>query len=235
MAENNKSICAIITARGGSKGLPRKNVLPILKLPLIAYSIKAAQDCQDISDVYVTTDCSEIKAVSKQFGAKVIDRPAALATDTASSYDAVAHCLLTLKEQGKEYDNFVLLQPTSPLRNSRHVSEAINLFFENDAQSCISFCEAEHHPYKDFIQDSDGFRPVSKLEYISMPRQELPKAYRQNGAIYILNCDGFLNGNESFMLNPMCPYLMSREDSVDIDSKDDLESAELFLLKKMKK
>ena len=227
---NKKKICAILTARGGSKGLPKKNIMDLNGKPLIAYSIEAALKCSYISGVYVTTDCESIASVSQAFGAKTIKRPKELATDTASSYDAVKHAINHLKNEGKNYCSFALLQPTSPLRNAGHLSEAIEVYLKTNASSCVSFCEAEHHPYKDFIETPSGFHPVSKLEYASMPRQQLPKAYRQNGAIYILDNKAFLNGDESFMPPPMAPYIMPQDVSIDIDNLQDLKKAEDFLL-----
>jgi CMP-N,N'-diacetyllegionaminic acid synthase len=229
MIENIGSFVAIITARGGSKGLPRKNILPLRGKPLVAYSIDDGLSCPYISKVVVTTDDDEIEQVAKSYGAEVIRRPPSLATDTASSYDTVKHALLNLQGRGISFDSFVLLQPTSPLRRAMHVTEAIEGFVNSGAKSSISLCEVEHHPYKCFIETSEGIRPVSDNKYIDMPRQKLQKAYRQNGAVYIMGCDDFINKADSFLLSPMEPYFMSRDSSIDIDSAHDLIEAEALL------
>jgi len=124
-----ESVTAIITARGGSKGIPGKNIIEVNGKPLIAYTIEAALNCSMIGECYVTTDDNEIKRVGLRYGAEIIDRPSAFATDDASSQDAVSHALDQLSTRGKTPEYFALLQPTSPLRTSTHITQCIELFF----------------------------------------------------------------------------------------------------------
>lgn len=229
-----KTIIAIITARGGSKGLPRKNIRLLDGKPLIAHSILAATRCPHISRCVVTTEDPEIKEVSLQWGAEVIDRPQHLATDTALSRDVVAHVLEELRGRGEFPDYFALLQPTSPLRTEKHLSECIELFLSSDKASAVSVTEAEHHPYKFFkVTDGGEFEPMVDYETLEAPRQLLPKIYRQNGAIYVLASDAFLSGT-SFCIPPILPYYMNHETSIDIDNAFDLSVAEMIIKQQVK-
>lgn len=221
-------IAAIITARGGSKGVPRKNVRLALGLPLIAYSIQAAIDCRAINECYVTTDDDEIRDVSVTFGAQVIDRPAELASDTSLSRDVVAHALQYLKEIGRFPEYFVLLQPTSPLRTGGHLEECIRKFLDSGMACAVSITEAEHHPWKTLLADSDGLKPLRDFMSLESPRQLLPKAYRINGAIYCMASELFLQ-KKTFCLEPAFYYYMTQRESLDIDSENDLEVLEMEL------
>ena len=147
---------ALVTARGGSKGLPRKNVLPINGMPLIGLTINAAKESIFVSDVYVSTDDSEIAKVSEQFGAKVIPRPAILATDTASSIDVVSHSISWLENQDIECEKMVLLQPTSPLRTCEHLDNALIKYTNSNASLVVSVYEPEHTPIKAYLEETNG-------------------------------------------------------------------------------
>lgn len=219
------SIVAIIPARGGSKGLPGKNIRDLAGKPLIAYSIEAAKKCSMISDVFVTTDDKDISAASGKYGAQIIDRPAQLATDNSSTYDAVRHALDHLKSNGKTYDYFVLLQPTSPLRNETHIQKCLEQFFSSGAGCAISVCEAEHSPYKAFKLNEKTLVPFVDEKFLDMPRQDLPPVYRQNGAIYVMKCSDFINKTRNFYLAPAMAYIMPAEHSIDIDTSEDFISA----------
>ena len=223
-----KRVTAIITARGGSKGIPRKNVRQVCGKPLIAYSIEAALNCALIDACYVTTDDDEIKEVSRRWGAQVIDRPAELATDTSLSSDAVAHALHFLKEQGRFPEYFVLLQPTSPLRTAKHLEECLQGFMLSGMKSAVSVTEAEHHPWKMLISGAHGLQPLKDLQSLESPRQLLPKAYRINGAMYCLSSELFLE-TMSFYIEPAYTYPMSQLDSLDIDSEMDLKILEMLV------
>lgn len=224
-------IVAIITARGGSKGLPRKNVLPLAGKPLIAHSILAARECRLISRCIVSTEDPEIKQVSLDYGAEVIDRPAELATDLALSADVVRHVLETLASAGRLPDYFVLLQPTSPLRTGTHVTQCLQAFLASSAACTVSVTETEHHPYKDFTLEQGHLHPLFGTEYLSQPRQRLPAVYRPNGAIYAMKSRTFLE-RHSFFVEPALPYIMENNDSIDIDTGFDLQVAEMRLASK---
>lgn len=222
------SIYAFITARGGSKGVLRKNVRMLAGKPLIAYSIEAAKKCSFIQRIFVTTEDVEIKEISLQLGAEVIDRPQELSNDTALSSEVICHLLERLCQQEQIPDYFVLLQPTSPLRTAAHLNECIPAFLASKYASCISVTECEHHPYKLFLGDLHELKPLMDYETLNKPRQALPKVYRPNGAIYILSSTVFLE-QKRFCVHPIFPYLMDNYSSVDIDTELDLQIAELIL------
>jgi len=217
---NQNNIVAIITARGGSKGLPRKNVLDLDGKPLIAHTIISAINSKIFSKIIVTTDDNEIKKVSLKYGAEVIDRPTELATDNASSLDVIEHALSILPKEG--YTQFMLLQPTSPLRNETHIKEAWQKYIEEKSSSLISVVEVEHTPFKMLIEKDGDIEPLTKWEDLTKPRQKLPKAFLPNGAIYISEVNSFLETKNLFE-KPLSIYQMNQRDSIDIDKKEDLE------------
>jgi len=225
------SVIAIITARGGSKGVPGKNVRLLNGKPLIAYSILAALECAGIARCLVSTDDAEIAEISVRWGAEVIERPAALATDTSSSQDAVRHVLHSLEAESALPEYFVLLQPTSPLRNALHLQQCLDRFFASGCACAISVAEAEHHPYKCFVSENGTLTPAQGIAFLDKPRQSLPPAYRQNGAIYLLKTEEFLR-HDSFFIPPAMPFVMEREESIDIDTEDDLLEAGRILSRK---
>ena len=226
-----KKIVAIITARGGSKGLVGKNIASLNGRPLIAHTIEAAKKSKNIDDIVVTTDDIEIANVASDYNISVIDRPEKLATDSASSYDVVKHALEKLAEKSRVYTYFILLQPTSPLRTEKHIDEALSTFLRaGNYNSCMSVCAVEHHPYKMLeIDENQMLKPFQKVEYLDAPRQKLSKIYRQNGAIYIMRCDDFLNKTTNFYLEPVMPYIMDEQSSIDIDTQSDLDIASIYL------
>ncbi|HHO42183.1 MAG TPA: acylneuraminate cytidylyltransferase family protein [Epsilonproteobacteria bacterium] len=215
-------IVAIIPARGGSKGLPRKNVLDLAGRPLIAHTIYAALESKIFDKVIVTTDDTEIKEVSLKHGAEVIDRPKELATDTASSIDVIDHALKVLLRNGYNATHFMLLQPTSPLRNEEHIKQAWSTYSKEDANSLVSVAEAEHPPQKMLIEIDGKIEPLTKWEDLTKPRQSLPKAYMPNGAIYICKVEEFLKTKNIFE-KPLSIFIMDRESSVDVDIEEDLK------------
>ena len=219
-------IIAIIPARGGSKGLPRKNVLDLNGKPLIAHTIEAALKSNIFSKIVVTTDDKEIREVALKYGADVIDRPKELATDGASSLDVIKHTLLTLQINEEKYSHFILLQPTSPLRNENHINEAWNKYTTEEVSSLVSVTAVVHPPQKMLILDNNNsVKPLTQWEDLTKPRQQLPKAFLPNGAIYISEVDKFLEKKNLFVI-PLSLYIMTVEDSVDIDTKEDLEKLE---------
>jgi CMP-N-acetylneuraminic acid synthetase len=222
------NIWAIIPARGGSKGLPRKNILPLAGMPLIAHSIRAARECTRISRCIVSTDCSDIAEIARQYGSGVMMRPPALAQDTSLSRDVVRHVLAEYAAAGETPDAFALLQPTSPLRTSDHLTDCLTSFLEGNYLSAVSVTECEHHPYKSFVQTAHGILPTHELEDIESPRQLLPKAFRPNGGIFLANTQSFLEQNR-FFLDPVFLFPMDRDSSIDIDTAIDLQAAENIL------
>lgn len=221
----NKTIIAIVTARGGSKGLPRKNIRQFCGLPLIAWTIRAALECSSIARCIVSTEDAEIKRISLSFGAEVVDRPKKLAGDAVSSFDVVKNVLISLYGKTQFPDYFILLQPTSPLRTAKHLAECIGQFDNRKYQSAISVTPSEHHPYKALKVDKNCLQPLFAKELLNLPRQLLPSAFRQNGAIYLEPTERFLR-EETFFVPPVMPYLMSASCSVDIDTAMDFHIAE---------
>ena len=178
----NKTFLVIIPARGGSKRLPRKNLLDLCGKPLIAWSIEAALKSKYISKVIVSSDDEEILNIAKEYKADFIKRPDELASDTATTFDALKHTL----ENVEKYDYVVLLQPTSPLRTEKHIDEAIELLKEKNADAIISVCEMEHSPLWSNTLDEDlNMSNFLRDEVLNKRSQDLPKYYRLNGAIYI--------------------------------------------------
>lgn len=222
-------IIALITARGGSKGLPRKNVLNLNGTPLIGWTIGAALGCKLIDKVYVSTEDQEIADISKLFGAEVIDRPAELASDSSSSEGVIEHTISELEAQGARLNTIVLLQPTSPLRTTQHIDDALNIYTSKSADCVISVFEPSHTPIKAYIEQEDG--AITGLYSLSAPytrRQDLPKSYQPNGAIYAFSVEKFKLNNKIPRIN-VFPYIMSELESADIDTKEDLAHVEQLL------
>ncbi len=232
MPSEKPTLLAVIPARGGSKGLPRKNVYPLGGLPLIGWSIKAAQEAKSVGRVVVTTDDAEIAAVSRDLGAHVIMRPAQLADDKALTIDAVLHALESLDAAKDEADcaYMVLLQPTSPLRTAAHIDAAAAVYFQHKPASLISVVEEEHSPFKNFVMEAGTpfLKPLFGERELSQPRQALPKVYRQNGALYITPIAA-LRAQRAFYLAPCLSFEMGREESIDIDTLHDIQTVEKII------
>ena len=222
----NKTFLAIIPARGGSKRLPRKNVLDLCGKPLIAWSIEAALKSKYISKIIVSSDDEEILNIAKEYKADFIKRPDELASGTATTFDALKHTL----ENVEKYDYVVLLQPTSPLRTEKHINEAIELLEEKNADAIISVCEMEHSPLWSNILDKNlDMSNFLSDEVLNKRSQDLPKYYRLNGAIYICKIDKFLQNRGFFLKDKVFAYIMDKKDSVDIDEEIDFKLAQFCL------
>ena len=216
-----KNMVAIIPARGGSKGLPRKNLRELGGLPLIAWTIKAAKECPLIDSVIVTSDDSEILSVSAQYGAdELIKRPSELATDDATTASCVRHVFSEIPKS----HNFALLQPTSPLRDSKILTECVRYFFDSKALSIVSVTESSESPYWTFkIIENKLIRVIETIEPIDQ-RQKLPKTFVLNGAIYLWNTEYFLESGD-FVSDRTLAFQMPRGMSIDIDTLEDFEEA----------
>ena len=218
----------IIPARGGSKGLPRKNILPLAGKPLIYYSIKAALDAGEYClPPIVSTDDPKIIKVAKGYNALTpFVRPKDLATDEVSIFPVLTHALLWFEEnENYSPDYILLLQPTSPMRTAEDIKSSIKLAIQHDADGVVSVCESQHHPYlaKKIINGQvDSFL---NLDRIYNRRQELPEAYALNGAIYLVKSE-ILKQMKTFYTDKTYAYIMPRERSIDIDSLWDLQMCE---------
>jgi len=222
----NKTFLAIIPARGGSKRLPRKNILDLNGKPLIAWSIEAGLNSKYIDKTIVTSDDDEILDIAKKFHSDTIKRPHELASDTSSTFDAIKHTIDSLKR----YDFIILLQPTSPLRTSRHIDEAIELLDQKNADAIVSVCEMDHSPlWSNTLPEDYSMDHFIKDEIKNKRSQDLDPYYRLNGAIYICNVDKLLE-EESFIINSnIYAYKMAKNNSIDIDEKIDYTIAEAFI------
>ena len=220
------SVLGLIPARGGSKGIPRKNILDFNGRPLIVCTIEAAKDAECISRVVVSTEDEEVANISRAWGADVpFMRPVGLASDDTAGIEPVLHALSILPK----FDWILVLQPTSPLRTAQDIEAVMNLAETKNASSVVSVCEASTHPYWTYQRDTEEH--LSPL--VSSPsiyrRQDLPPAYALNGALYLARCDWLLQ-SRTFMSPETLGYVMPIERSVDIDSPLDWKWAE-FLMK----
>ena len=222
----NKTFLAIIPARGGSKRLPRKNVLDLCGKPLIAWSIEAGLKSKYIDKLIVTSDDEDILSISEKYGSDIIKRPEELSNDTATTFDALKHTIDNLEK----YDYIVLLQPTSPLRNEKHLDEAIELLEEKNADAIVSVCEMDHSPLWSNTLPKDGsMKSFLKEGVLNKRSQDLDKYFRLNGAIYICKMDKFLNNKGFFLKENIYAYLMNKEDSPDIDDEFDFLMTEYIM------
>ena len=222
------NICSIIPARGGSKGIPRKNIKLLNGKPVIAYSIEASKSASLIKNTYVTTEDDEISKISQEYGAKNIKRPQSLAEDNSASVDVCLHVLDYLEENGDLPDCFVLLQPTSPLRTENDITNAMNVFLENKCDAVISVCQIDHTSMMNFEIKNNLLSPNFDETFLHMRRQDMPKNYSPNGAIYITTPES-LRKTKTFVPKKTMPYIMPKGRSVDLDDEFDFKLAEFIL------
>ena len=226
---NNKKILAIIPARGGSKGIADKNIMPICGKPLIAYTIDAGLKSKYIDEIIVSTDSHAIREVAAMYGANVpFLRPEELSNDGASSIDVVLHVIDFYKNNNKTFDYVVLLQPTSPLRTSQHIDGAIEKLLNSNETSLVSVCEADQSPILMRNIENDKLKEVISFEGKNLRRQDLPTFYILNGALYINSTDMLAHQNK-FVCENTIPYVMDKESSVDIDTMLDAKLVELII------
>ncbi|HZY31971.1 MAG TPA: acylneuraminate cytidylyltransferase family protein [Candidatus Methylomirabilis sp.] len=226
-----ETIVGLIPARGGSKVIPDKNILPVGGLPLIAWTIAAAKASKCLHRVIVSTDSPTIGGIAREHGAETpFLRPAALARDDTPGIEAVIHAVRWLDEhEGFRPHCAIVLQPTSPLRTAQDIEAAIGLAKERQADAVVSVCEAHQHPYwmKRMTEDgrlSDMFSPSEGYTR----RQDLPRTYSLNGAIYLVRREILLE-RRTFYTERTYGYIMPSERSLDIDTPWDLYLADLIL------
>ena len=231
MTKNSK-ILAIIPARGGSKGLPGKNIADLAGKPLIVWTIDAALKSQSIDRLIVSTDDQEIAKVAEKYGAEVPwMRSAELATDDSPVIMTVIDTLKRLEKEGYFPDYVMLLQTTSPLRTAEDIDKSANLAFEKNADTVIGVCEAKEHPYL-----AKKINEYGQLEnFMDLPtsitqtnRQNYPPVYTINGTMYIVKTKVLLE-KESFYGDNVIPYLMPQERSIDIDTPWDMQLAGIMM------
>ncbi len=227
------NILCTICARGGSKGVPRKNIKELNGKPLIYYSINQALKWGKANKVVVSTDDEEIADIARYYGAEVpFLRPKELATDNAGKLDVIKHVVNYYENKGERFDIVVDLDPTSPLRSLNDLENALNLFLKNKPNNLYSVCEARKNPYFNMVElDEYNKSHISKkLDNDVLSRQTAPKVYEMNASIYIYNKNFLINTNTIHSDNTIV-YIMSKERSIDIDSEIDFYFVE-FLLEK---
>lgn len=225
------NILAIIPARGGSKGLPKKNILKLIDKPLIAYTIEEAKKSKYINRIMVSTEDDEIAKISLKYGAEVpFMRPSELAQDTSSTNSVIINVLEEFKtRENYEPDIICVLQCTSPLRKFEDIDGTIEKMLKNNSEGSVSISEARSNPYWTNILDTN-----ERLKYFVEEgkkikrRQDLPKIYEINGAVYVIKREAFLK-YKNIEAEDVSAYLMDEENSLDIDNIIDFKLAEVVL------
>ena len=214
-------VLGLIPARGGSKGIPRKNLRDLCGKPLIAWTIEAAMKSKFLDRVIVSTEDDEIANVALSWGADVpFKRPIELARDHSSGIEVVMHAI----EQFPDFDAVLLLQPTSPLRTNDDIDGMLDPFFLKEASSAVSFCEAAVHPFWVYKTEDNKLLPFCVHEKISC-RQDLPTALAINGALYFSTIKNLIL-KRSFISEETIPFIMPQSRSLDIDDEKDFILAE---------
>lgn len=220
----DKRVFAVIPARGGSKGIPRKNIRVVGGKPLIVYTIEAARRSQYLDKIVVSSEDSEILSVAQTWGAEPLIRPAELSQDETPGIEPVLHAI----EANMEYDYVVLLQPTSPQRSTADIDGAIELCHRMKAPACVSVCEASQSPYWMFkVGDDLKLAPLAPGR-LPIRRQDLPPVYLLNGAVYVARVEWLID-NKNFISEETIAHIMPRDRSLDIDMESDLEFFEKLM------
>ena len=222
-----KRVLAVIPARGGSKGVPGKNIRALAGRPLIAWTIAAAKHAPELDRVIISSDDADIIETAKAWGGKApFTRPAELARDDTPGIAPVLHALDALPES---YDYVVLLQPTSPLRTGADISAALALCLEQNAPACVSVSAPQHAPWWMFrLDESRRMHSLFPKDALPTRRQDMPEVYALNGAIYVAEVN-WLRKSKAFLTPETVAYVMPRERSLDIDTELDFVMAEALV------
>lgn len=228
-------ILGVIPARGGSKGIPRKNIAPVNGKPLIEYTINAAKKSRLLTDTIVSTEDPEIAKICEDLGCRVpFLRPVDLATDSARSLPVIQHAVKECERITRStYDIIIMLQPTTPLRTGQDIDNGIELLLETRADSVVSVVDVGgHHPFrmKRIVSNNQLINYIDQGFEDMRPRQELPRVFIRSGALYITRRDILINQN-SFIGNDCRAYIMPEERAINIDTPLDQIIAEYFLQK----
>tara|TARA_B100000035_G_scaffold302751_1_gene300669 strand:- start:191 stop:877 length:687 start_codon:yes stop_codon:yes gene_type:complete len=222
----NKTFLGIIPARGGSKRLPKKNVLNLCGKPLVAWSIEAGLNSSYLDMLVVSSDDDQILDIASHSRVHTLKRPDELATDVASTFDTLKHVL----DKIEKHDYVVLLQPTSPLRTENHIDDAIEFLEAREADAIVSVCEADHNPsWCGTLDDSLSMKGFLKDEFTNKRSQDLEKFYKLNGAIYICKVDKLLEEKKLILKDKVYAFIMDRKSSIDIDEQIDFKIAESIM------
>lgn len=223
-------ILAIIPARGVSKGIPKKNIVPLLGKPLIAWTIEASKASKYINRTIVSSDSDEILKVSEEYGAEAVKRPDDISGDNAPFQLLITHALETLKNQENYFPDFLAyLQPTSPLRTTTDIDKAMEYMLSKKAEALISVYPQDKKFLKTFIVNSKGYLEGAVNDiYPFANRQDLPDLFMPNGAIFIIKTSVFLKRKQLFAPKTV-PFVMDADRSVDVDNLEDLLKIEKIL------
>jgi CMP-N,N'-diacetyllegionaminic acid synthase len=225
---NDLSVIAIIPARGGSKGLPGKNIRPLLGKPLIGWSIEQAFASKYIDEVVVSSDCAEIIELSRKFGANVpFKRPAKLASDNSTTIDVLIHCLDWFEEKNKSFDILVLLEPTSPIREVSDIDNSLRILISKEQGSVVSVCKTEgQNPAFCFKKNDDSkINPYLEIQPTNLRRQEIEPVYFLDGTIYS-SFTSSLRNQKSFYHNCTFGFEVPKWKSLEIDDIVDFSMVE---------
>lgn len=218
---------AIIPARGGSKGVPRKNVRHLKQKPMIVHSIDAARNARLVSEIIVTTDDAEIAAIAEAEGVFVLRRPAELADDAAPMFPVIMHALGAAEEKWGAFDAMTLLQPTCPFRRAEHVDSSLELLERDQVEGVFGVYQLSHvHPARMYRVEDGQLEPLQG-EDAARNRQDLQEIYQRNGAIYTLRCAA-LKAQQKTLVHPAAPLVMTPVESINIDEPFDWTVAEAF-------
>lgn len=229
-------VLKLILARGGSKGLPKKNIKKLLDKPLIEYSIEAGKKSKYGSEVYVSTDCLEIAEVAKSCGAEVpFMRPQQLASDKSTSADAILHAISYLESNNKIFDYILLLEPTSPLRDYNDINNSIDFFIsKKKAKSCVSIVKSESsHPSFLFNRKEDFLNSYSSDDSV-IRRQDLSEFYYPEGSIYICEIETYKKTKTFYNDELTVGYEVPLWKSFEIDTEEDFLIIESLLKNNIK-
>jgi CMP-N,N'-diacetyllegionaminic acid synthase len=223
---SGQRVLAVIPARGGSRGVPRKNVRDLAGKPLIAWTIQEALRSQYIDRLVLSSEDAEIMRIAQSYGCDVpFTRPADLSRDETPGVAPVLHALGELPG----YDIVVLLQTTSPMRTAADIDGCVEHMIDSGASACVSVTAAQQSPYWMFTMDSRGImEPLLKADSRALRRQELPAVYALNGAVYAAKCDWLLE-YETFITRETVGFLMPQDRSLDIDTELDLRIAQCIV------
>lgn len=226
-----KKILAIIPARGGSKGLPGKNIRPLLGKPLIAWSIEHAKNSEFVDEIFISTDSKDIADVAEMYGVRVPElRPAELAVDTAPSSAFIEYTINKYQKEGRIFDYFILLEPTSPLRETSDVDQSIKQLIDNPCyDSIVGVCKAEDvHPAFMVKVGSKGELVPYEDSMKTLRRQDLPDVFYFEGTIYVSKCSAFIE-KKSFYHDSTMPYVVPKWKAPEVDDIIDFVTIEAIM------
>jgi CMP-N,N'-diacetyllegionaminic acid synthase len=230
MTLKSKTVIALVPARGGSKGVYRKNMREIAGRPLIDFTLRAALDSNIIDETYISSDDEDILKYANMMDIGIIKRPPQISSDFATASDVVEHFFSVMSDDVLRHDPYIVyLQPTSPLRSATPIDKALNAMSEAKFNTLVSVTELSKSPFKSFVISASGtLESLFDEKLTNARRQDLPVAYIPNGAIYVFRVSDFLE-HRGFPSNGSYPFVMSEIDSIDIDTEDDICNVERIL------